>query len=67
MTQISTTQQGGKQADDKNTIRPFHVNFPDADLTWNCVQANATKIGLSGETVRGLCIDKACSSRPIQR
>jgi hypothetical protein len=28
MTQISTTQQGNKQVDDKNAIRPFHVSFP---------------------------------------
>ncbi|HXM11345.1 MAG TPA: epoxide hydrolase N-terminal domain-containing protein, partial [Terriglobales bacterium] len=33
MTQISATQQGSKQADDKNTIRPFHVNAAEADLT----------------------------------
>ena len=27
MTEISTTKKGSKQADDKNTIRPFpHVN-----------------------------------------
>jgi pimeloyl-ACP methyl ester carboxylesterase len=33
VTQISATQQGSKQADDKNAIRPFRVNVPDADLT----------------------------------
>ncbi len=33
MTQISATTQGSKQADDKNAIRPFHVNFPEAELT----------------------------------
>jgi pimeloyl-ACP methyl ester carboxylesterase len=34
MTQISTTHQGSKQADDKNTIRPFQkVNIPEAELT----------------------------------
>jgi len=34
MTQISATQQGNKQADDKNAIRPFpKVNVPEADLT----------------------------------
>jgi pimeloyl-ACP methyl ester carboxylesterase len=33
MTQISTTEQGSKQADDQNTIRPFHVNVPEAELT----------------------------------
>src|SRR5580704_4829888 len=33
MTQISTTRQGSKQADDEKTIRPFHVNVPEADLT----------------------------------
>jgi len=33
MAQSSATQQGGKPATDKNAIRPFHVNFPEADLT----------------------------------
>ena len=33
MTQISATAQGSTQADDKNAIRPFHVNFPEAELT----------------------------------
>ena len=33
MTQISTTQRGNKQADDNNTIRPFHVNVPEDQLT----------------------------------
>jgi hypothetical protein len=43
MTQISTTQQGSKQADDKNAIRPFHVNVPEADLTELRRRINATK------------------------
>jgi pimeloyl-ACP methyl ester carboxylesterase len=33
MTQTSATQRGAEQAGDKNAIRPFHVNVPDADLT----------------------------------
>ena len=33
MTQSSPTQQGSKQADDKNAIRPFHVNVPETELT----------------------------------
>jgi pimeloyl-ACP methyl ester carboxylesterase len=33
MTQTSVTQRGSNQADDKNAIRPFHVNVPEADLT----------------------------------
>ncbi len=33
MTPISTTHQGSKQADDRNPIRPFHINVPEADLT----------------------------------
>jgi pimeloyl-ACP methyl ester carboxylesterase len=34
MTQISATQQGNRQAADKNAIRPFpKVNVPEADLT----------------------------------
>ena len=33
MTQISATAQGSTQADDRNAIRPFHVNFPEAELT----------------------------------
>ena len=43
MTQISATQQGSKQADDKNTIRPFRVNVPEADLTELRRRVNATK------------------------
>ena len=44
MTEISTTKKGSKQADDKNTIRPFpHVNFPEAELTELRRRINATK------------------------
>jgi hypothetical protein len=43
MTQITTTQQGSKQADDKNTIRPFHVNVPEADLPELRRRITATK------------------------
>ncbi|MGZ3333592.1 MAG: epoxide hydrolase family protein [Gemmatimonadaceae bacterium] len=43
MTQIISTQPGSKQADDKNTIRPFHVNVPEADLTELRRRINATK------------------------
>jgi pimeloyl-ACP methyl ester carboxylesterase len=43
MTQISATPQGSKQADDKNTIRPFHVNVPEAELTELRRRINATK------------------------
>jgi hypothetical protein len=43
MTQVSATLQGGKQADDKNAIRPFHVNFSEAELTDLRRRVNATK------------------------
>jgi pimeloyl-ACP methyl ester carboxylesterase len=44
MTEISATQQGSKQADDKNAIRPFpHVNVPEAELTELRRRINATK------------------------
>jgi pimeloyl-ACP methyl ester carboxylesterase len=33
MTQPTVTQQGGKQPGDRNAIRPFHVNVPEAELT----------------------------------
>src|SRR5207244_8584393 len=33
MTQTSATQPAGKQAADKNAIRPFQVNFPDRKST----------------------------------
>jgi hypothetical protein len=33
MTQVSTTHQGSKQADDRNAIRSFHVNVPETELT----------------------------------
>ncbi len=32
MTQTSATQRGREQAADKNAIRPFHVNVPEAEL-----------------------------------
>src|ERR1700683_99010 len=43
MTQINATQQGSEQADDKNTIRPFHVNVPETELTELRTRINATK------------------------
>ena len=43
MTQTSATQQGREQADDKNAIRPFPVNVPEADLTELRRRINATK------------------------
>ena len=43
MTQTSATQRSSKQADDKNAIRPFHVNVPEADLTELRRRINATK------------------------
>jgi len=33
MTQSSATQQGSKPADNKDAIRPFHVNVPETELT----------------------------------
>src|SRR5258706_11288551 len=44
MAQTGATPQGGKQAADKNAIRPFHVNvFPEAELTELRRRINATK------------------------
>jgi pimeloyl-ACP methyl ester carboxylesterase len=43
MTQITTTPPGSNQADDKNAIRPFHLNIPEADLTELRGRINATK------------------------
>src|SRR5437763_1093201 len=43
MTQTSATQPAGKQASDMNAIRPFHVNFPEAELTELRRRINATK------------------------
>ena len=44
LTQTSATQQqGSKQATDKNAIRPFRVNVPDADLTELRRRINSTK------------------------
>ena len=40
MTQTSATQRGSEQAD---AIRPFHVTFPEADLTELRRRINATK------------------------
>jgi pimeloyl-ACP methyl ester carboxylesterase len=33
MTLTSATERGKEQAADKNAIRPFHVNVPEAELT----------------------------------
>src|SRR6202167_2973489 len=43
MTQTSAPPQGSNQADDKNAIRPFHVNVPEADLAELRRRINATK------------------------
>jgi hypothetical protein len=43
MTKTSATQRGSKQAADKNAIRPFHVNFPEAELTELRRRIKATK------------------------
>ena len=42
MTQSSATQ-GSEQAADKNAIRPFHVNVPEAELTEMRRHINATR------------------------
>jgi len=49
MAQTSATQGGGEQAD-KNAIRPFHVNVPEAELTELRRRVHATKWP-EGETV----------------
>src|SRR5271154_5570514 len=43
MTQTSATQRSGEQAADKNSMRPFHVNIPEAELTELRRRINATK------------------------
>ncbi len=43
MNQISGTQRGGEPSNDKNGIRPFHMNFPQAELTEMRRRINATK------------------------
>jgi len=43
MTQASATQRGSEQADDKNAIRPFRVNVPEAELIELRRRINATK------------------------
>jgi pimeloyl-ACP methyl ester carboxylesterase len=43
MTPTTATQQGSEQAADKTAIRPFHVNFPEAELTELRRRINATK------------------------
>jgi pimeloyl-ACP methyl ester carboxylesterase len=43
MTQASAAQKGSKQASDKNAIRPFHVHFPEAELTELRQRIKATK------------------------
>ncbi len=43
MTQTGATPQASKQAENKNAIRPFHVNFAEAELTDLRRRINATK------------------------
>jgi pimeloyl-ACP methyl ester carboxylesterase len=43
MTKTSTTPQSSKQATDKNSIRPFHVDVPDAELAELRRRISATK------------------------
>ena len=43
MTQTSATQRGSEQAADKTAIRPFHFNFPEAELADLRRRINATK------------------------
>jgi hypothetical protein len=43
MTETSATQARGKQTAEKNAIRPFHVNVPEAELTELRRRINATK------------------------
>src|SRR6202049_613946 len=43
MAQTIATQHGSKQTADKNAIRPFHVNVPEAELTELRRRINATK------------------------
>ncbi|MCI0391884.1 MAG: epoxide hydrolase N-terminal domain-containing protein, partial [Acidobacteria bacterium] len=33
MTETTTNQPSNEQSTDKNAIRPFHVNVPEAELT----------------------------------
>ena len=43
MTQTSPTQRGREQTADKNALRPFQVNVPEAELTELRRRINATK------------------------
>ena len=43
MAQATATQQRTKQASEKNAIRPFHVNVPEAELTQLRRRIDATK------------------------
>jgi pimeloyl-ACP methyl ester carboxylesterase len=43
MAQSSATQRGSEAAGDKAAIRPFHVNFPDAELAELRRRVNATR------------------------
>ena len=43
MTQTTATQRGTELASDRNAIRPFHVNVPEAELTELRRRINATK------------------------
>ena len=64
MMHTGATQQGSTQAGDKNAVRPFHVNVPEAELTELRRRINAT----SGLNEKRLQINrKAYSSRRFRR
>jgi len=43
MTETSATRRAGEQKAEKNAIRPFQMNFPEAELTELRKRINATK------------------------
>ena len=44
MTQTTATQRSMQQAPDKNALRPFQVNVPEAELTELSKRIHATKM-----------------------
>ena len=64
MAQTTATQRGSEQAVDKNALRPFHVNVPEAELTELRKRINNTG-GLNEK--RSRMQPKACSSRRLKR
>ena len=64
MTATSTIQHRSERATDKNAIRPFHVNVPEADLTELRRRIKATRWPNRKRMHRKACSSRRCRNSP---